>query len=273
MAGTLISPRLRFAYQPGAFSLSYRGSEEPQHLDIDLLATGKVFPFPPTIALNGWIAHANMGFAAGVEFSPTRTRVEQVSGRRPGDAGDSTGPAYRFGLSVACVSPYFLRTLVDRLSTPSAKVDVAHLQITGALAVDASPLSVTTERMKKWLKDRSAYVGRPSGLPFDLSEKAVKGDRRVRVTFVSAPSAEQLTAFALLISNWSNAIARYPNVTGDAPGSAAFGVQDTTQEGCVVTTMLTKFLYAPAPAVDSLLGALVRFHAERLPMALVDIHA
>jgi len=243
MASRLLSPRLRFAYEPGAFSLSYRASNEPQLLDIDLLATGKVFPFPPTIALSAWIEHANQGFGAGAEFAPARTRVEQVSGRRLNDAGDSMGPAYQFGLRVVCVSPFYLRNLVDRLSTPSATIDVAHLNIKGALAVDDSPLTVTTDRMKKWLKDRSAYVGRPLTLPFKLTEKAVKRGREVRVTFVEAPSAEHL------------------------------GVQEVTQEGSVVTTKLTKFLYAPAPAIDALLGGLARFHLAVLPIASVDVHA
>ena len=269
----LLSPRLRFAYDPKAFSLSYRASEEPQLLDIDLLAKGKVFPFPPTITLQAWIDHANLGFAAGAEFPPSDTRVEQVSGRRLTDAGDSMGPAYRFGLSVSCVSPFYLRNLVDRLSTPSATVDVAHLRITGTLRVDDSPLSVTSERMQKWLKDRAAYPGRPSMLPFALVERSVKRGRRVRVTFVRAPSAEQLRSFQLLTSHWRNAIARYPDVAGDAPGSTSFGVQQVTQEGSVVTTELTKFLYAPAPAIDSLLGALVRFHAETLPIASVHVEA
>ncbi len=58
MVGTLISPRLRFAYRPNAFSLSYRASDEPQLLTIDLLAGGKVFPFPSTISLRTWITHA-----------------------------------------------------------------------------------------------------------------------------------------------------------------------------------------------------------------------
>jgi len=110
MASRLLSPRPRFAYEPGAFSLSYRASNEPQLLDIDLLATGKVFPFPPTIALSAWIEHANQGFGAGAEFAPARTRVEQVSGRRLNDAGDSMGPAYQFGLRVVCVSPFSCAT-------------------------------------------------------------------------------------------------------------------------------------------------------------------
>lgn len=185
----------------------------------------------------------------------------------------SLGPGYRFGPEVTALSPLFLRNLVDKLSTPSREAEVAHLQIHGALELDASPLSIITEAMQAWLKDREASVGRPAQLPFALTEKTVRRGQSLRVVFKTPPDEKQLHGFKGLTSEWSGVISRYPNVAGDAPGSTTFGVQQVTQADAVITTKLTKFLFAPKPAIGTLLGALVLFYERVLAIESVDVQA
>lgn len=195
------------------FDVSYRASDEPQTLRIDVTTIDKSTKRSAPIIVKRLIELVNAGAASGALFSPDASFAERLSG--PWDGPDAFGPDFSWVLRVKAVSPLFLRTMVDQLRKCGHDQAVTTMRIKGELAPDGSAHSVDAARMRAWLDDPDAYVDEWPNPGFEVVAKESE-HTYVAVTMaapIEPPFEEALKHTAM---RWLIAAAAYVDDDGRA---------------------------------------------------------
>jgi hypothetical protein len=252
--------------------IAYRGSAEPQVVDIGVKLGGPAeIPLAPW-AIGSLVACIDRGLAGGAELAPETGRAKLESG--PTGTGDPSpdelGPSYAFRLSVAGVSPRFLRTIVEHLAASGAPHPVRAISIVGTLPPDGGPLSVREGDLARWLADTDAYPGAWGTPGFHVSTKAIPRGATVKVTLASARTDDVAAELEETFSSWQDAVLTYPDAklrgrgVMDPHGSFA-----RTQTDFYAKVGL--FDHARGPTRRALVNALAGFHARVARIASVEI--
>ncbi len=263
-----IHPQLEEA----TFDIAYRGSEEPQSLEIRV-KTGGVAELP----LAAWgvgtlIECINRGLAGGLEFAPSQGEAKLLAGptgEGPEVSGER-GPGLRFQLQVAGVSPRFLRTMVEYFAASGHPHPLISLTIVGGLALDGSRLSVRDTELSRWLDDPAAYVQAWPKPGFRVTTKGAPRGASVRVRLQNARAEDVAAELERTFSAWQSAVLTYPNLARDGRGlmdpHCVFARTRTD-----VLARVSLFDHSSAPVRDSLVNALSWFHEKITPIAEVDV--
>lgn len=248
--------------------VGYRASAEPQTVDVRVKSSGPAeLPYTPWAAAL-LVECVNRGLAGGREFSPSAgSAVLEAgpTGEGAPQAGE-LGPDYSFRLRVAGVSPLFLRTMVESLSTSAHPSACTAVSIVGSLALDGSPLSVRSAQLSEWLRDADAYPGAWPVSEFRVVDEIAARGAAVRVTLQTAAPGEVAAEFERTVSAWQSAIRTMPNLARTARGWAA----PQAAFACTRTELFARlelFDHAPPVARAALVNALAWFHARVAPLA------
>ena len=252
--------------------IAYRGSAEPQLLDVGVKLGGTAeVPLAPW-AIGSLVECIDRGLAGGAELPPEAGRAKLESGPTgQGDpSADELGPSYAFRLSVAGVSPRFLRTMVEHLAAAGQPHPVRAISIVGTLPPDGGPLSVREADLARWLDDADAYPGAWATPGFHVTTKAIPRGATVRVTLASARTEDVAAQLEETFSSWQDAVLTYPDTklrgrgVMDPHGSFA-----RTQSDFYAKVGL--FDHARGPTRRALVNALAGFHAKVTRIASVEI--
>jgi hypothetical protein len=255
-----------------ALDIAYRGSPEPQVLDIRVKLGG-----PAELPLAAWaigtlVECINRGLAGGADFAPSsgRARLESgPTGEGPAAAGE-LGPEIAFRLDVAGVSPRFLRTVVEYLAASGRPHPLLGLTIVGTLPPDGSPLSVRDVQLARWLDEPDTYPSAWSAPGFGVTTKSTPRGAAVRVRLASATTDDVAGELEETFSAWQSAVLTYPNAKRSARGVMdPHGSFARTRTDFIAKVSL--FDHAREPARAALLNALTCFHERVTRIADVEI--
>jgi hypothetical protein len=264
--------------------IAYRGSVEPQILDIGVELAGPAeVPLAPW-AIGALIGCINRGLGGGSEFAPSLGRAtleagptgEDSAGASVAGAGGPTGaagelgPRYAFRLSVAGVSPRFIRLFVEQLAASGDPHPLRSLSIVGTLPPDGSTLSVRDGLLSRWLDDANAYPAPWPEPGFRVITKSVPRGASLRVTLAAGRIEDVATELEETISAWQSAVLTYPNAKQKGRGlmdpHASFARTRTE-----LYAKVSLFDHTREPVRAALVNALARFHATVAPLASVEI--
>ncbi|MBX3231408.1 MAG: hypothetical protein KIT84_10720 [Labilithrix sp.] len=254
------------------FDVAYRGSTEPQTLDVVLELTGPAeLPLAPW-AVGGFVACVNRGLAGSSDFAPSMGRAALEAGPTgEGDpAPDELGPRYAFRLLVAGVAPVFLRVFVEHLAGCAHPSELKTISIVGSLPPDGTRLSVRDRELEGWLTEPSAY---PRAWPepgFRVETRSIPRGATIEVSLEKGELAPFATELEETISTWQTALLGYPNAKRQGRGAsephASFARTRTS-----LHAKLGLFDHARGPAQAALVNALTRFHTTVARIAEVAI--
>jgi hypothetical protein len=256
-----------------SLDVAYRASAEPQLLDVRVKLSGPAeAPLAPW-AIGTLVECINRGLAGGAELAPSLGSAALEAGptgEGPPAAGE-LGPEYAFRLSVAGVSPRFLRVIVENLAACGGRASrVLGISIVGALPPDGSPLSAREREVSAWLEDPDAYPGTFRDPGFPVALRAVPRGAALRVTLASKTTDVAAPALEDLFSSWQSAVLTYPNATRTARGLMdPHGTFARTRTDFFAK--VTLFDHARGPCRAALVTALARFHATVTPIASAEI--
>lgn len=252
-------------------TVSYRGSSEPQTLEIKVACAKK----PPDGNAAGILRHLvdpiNCGAAGGADFAPTLGHAEVRSGPVRSDAPDAVSAKYHWKIEVVAVSPRYLRSFIEHLRIAASPALVKSMSLVGSLNLDKSALSVTEVQVKAWLDDPRAYPGEWStpGFPHELRERN-KG-AAIRLKLKGAATDEILEAFSRQVaSTWAYVISDFVNRQGTGPGMISVG-HEAKRSKSELTVSFEKFDIAREPARWMLVNLMSRFHEKVAPIAQAEI--
>lgn len=253
--------------------IAYRGSAEPQILDVGVKLAGEAeLPLAPW-AIGSLVDCINRGLAGGSELAPTDGRAKLEvgpTGEGPAPQPGELGPEYTFRLTVAGMSPRFVRVFAEHLAASGHPHPVRTLSIVGSLPTDGSPLSVREDRLASWLDEPGAYPGVWKDPGFRVVTRSIPRGATVRVALAGGRMDDVAAELEETFSAWQNAVLTYPSLQGRGRG-----VMDPHGSFARTRTELfakvALFDHAREPARAALVNALARFHATVAPLASVEI--
>lgn len=253
--------------------VAYRGSAEPQTLDIGVKLAGPAeVPLAPW-AIGSLVDCINRGLAGGSDFAPSHgwAKLEAgPTGEGPSPSPDELGPEYAFRLTVAGMSPRFVRVFAEQLAASGRPHALRTLSIVGSLPTDGSPLSVREDLLATWLEDPDVYPGAWSEPGFPVVTKSIPRGAMVRVALAGGRMDDVASELEATFSAWQNAVLSYPSLQGRGRGvMAPHGSFARTRTE--LYAKLSLFDHAREPARAALVNALARFHAMVAPLSSVEI--
>lgn len=255
-----------------ALDIAYRGSAEPQLLDIRVKLGGTAELPLAAWAIGTLVECINRGLAGGADFAPSagRARLEKGPTGEGAAVPGELGPELAFRLDVSGVSPRFLRTVVEYLAASGRPHPLLALTIVGTLPPDGSPLSVRDVQIARWLDDPGAYVGAWPSPGFGVRTKSTPRGAAVRVRLASATTDDVAGELEETFSAWQSAVLTYPNATRNGRGvMEPHGSFARTRTDFFAKVSL--FDHAREPARAALVNALACFHERVTPIAEVEI--
>jgi hypothetical protein len=257
-------PELEFARSH--LAVRYRGDPAPQVLEIHVVTDRPPeVPFGPA-ALTFLVEAVNLGGAGGSEFPPTAGAARIVRG--PGDVAGRAHAAWQ--IEVAGVTPFFVRTLVERLGDPGLGAVVTSMTIAGSLPLDASLLSVTERTVLSWLDDDDARPGAWPAPGFPIRDRPIDSGACIRLRLAQPADHDRLVRFTRLIEIWNQAILSVTNSSGEY-----VGVADAAPRMSRSTTELASgydaFDFYRPPVRATLVNMLTRFHEQVTPIVEAEI--
>ncbi|MBX3196939.1 MAG: hypothetical protein KF894_02180 [Labilithrix sp.] len=253
--------------------VAYRGSAEPQTLDVGVKLAGPAeVPLAPW-AIGSLVDCVARGLAGGSDFAPEVGRARLLAGptgEGAAPAPGELGPDYAFRLEVAGMSPRFVRVLVEHLAASGHPHGARTLSVVGGLPTDGSPLSVREDLLARWLDDPAAYPGAWSDPGFRVVTRPIPRGATVRVALARGRMDDVAAELEATFSAWQSAVLTYPNAR-----HTGRGVMDPHGSFARTRTELyakvSLFDHAREPARASLVNALARFHRVVAPLASVEI--
>jgi hypothetical protein len=253
-------------------AVSYRGSDQPQLLEINLEARGKTeIPVPP-LSVRSVIWGISNGAAGGAEFAPTVGAASLKKGSIDSTDKKAAGPKWSWTIELAGVSPLFMRVLVDLMAnTGSINKPAQKLVITGSLPLDTSPLSVREPTVITWLDDFDAYPAAFANPGFPIGFNVIPRGLTVKLELVNEANAALVEQLTMLFAMWGNVTVLYPNAAREKPMIAvADPMPKVSRKKREVIARWDMFdAYAP-PKMAVLTNMLARFHATTSPIAAVE---
>lgn len=257
------------ALHPGLEStlldVAYRGSLEPQLLDVAVKLAGPAELPLATWAIESLVKCINHGIGGGAEFPPAAGKAKLEAG---GEA--SLGPAYAFRLSVAGVSPRFLRVFVEHLACAGHPHKTESISIVGSLPTDGTAVSVRETQMAAWLNDADAY---PAAFPnpgFPVAAKSIPRGMVMKATVAAGRLDAVAAELEETFSAWQTAVLTYPTLGKKGRGVSAphATFARTRTELCA---KLPLFDHTREAARAQLVNAIARFHVAVAPIAALEI--
>lgn len=249
-------------------TVRYRASDEPQeltlHVQLDHAEPDCIGPQRFVVVYDGM----EYGAASGTEFHPKDAAVELLSGTF--DFGPA-GPDLVWVTRVRAISPFFIRNIVEHMRICGDEDNpVVAMSITGALATDDSPLSVTETQVRSWLETAGPYPGQWSdpGFPLTFSE-TMGASVRIQLQGSVNPAIED--HFQGMCYQWFIGTHEYANLHGEA-------VMDTEDRMArllpkfagtrrELSAMFEEFTRMPVPSRAYLVNMLTFFHHNVAPIA------
>lgn len=253
--------------------IAYRGSAEPQILDVGVKLAGQAeLPLAPW-AIGSLVDCINRGLAGGSDFPPSQGRAKLEAGptgEGATPAPGELGPEYTFRLTVAGMSPRFVRVFAEHLAASGHPHPLRTLSIVGRLPTDGSPLSVRENLLAAWLEDPNAYPGAWKDPGFRVVTKSIPRGATVRVALAGGRMDDVAAELEETFSAWQSAVLTYPSL-----GGRGRGVMDPhgsfARTRSELYAKVSLFDHAREPARAALVNALARFHATVAPLASVEI--
>lgn len=253
--------------------VAYRGSAEPQIVDIGVKLAGPAeIPLAPW-AIGSLVDCVRRGLAGGSDFAPAEGRAALEAGptgEGPTPSPGELGPEYAFRLTVTGVSPRFVRVIAEHLAASGSPHPLRALSIVGGLPTDGSSLSVREGTLAAWLDDPRAYPGKWRDPGFRVVTRSVPRGAAVRVALAGGRMDDVARELEETLSAWQSAVLTYPSLRGQGRGLMAphfaFARTRTALYG-----KLSLFDHAREPARAALVNALARFHAVVAPLSIVEI--
>jgi len=248
-----------------ALDIAYRGSPEPQLLDVGIELAG-----PAELPLASWAVQAfvdgvNRGLFGSADFAPT-LGAAALEASTP----DPSGLKDAFRLSVTAASPLALRVLVELLAGCGHPNALRAISIVGSLPPDATRLSVRDRDLGAWLADPAAY---PRAWPepgFRVQAKSIPRGATIRVTLERGSIDDVGPELEEIVSTWQSAVRGYPNAKRTERGlmdpHASFA-----RSRSALHAKLSLFDHERETAKALLVNALARFHATTARIASLDI--
>lgn len=254
-------------------TVSYRGSAEPQTLEIKVACAKK-----PQFGVGGGPGNVrqlveciNAGGAGGAEFAPSAGTAKVLSGPLRSDDPEADKPKLAWKIELAGVSPAFLRTFVERLRTSASPAAVKSMSLVGSLQPDQSPLSATEAQVKSWLDDPRAYPGEWPNPGFPYEQRDRNKGAAIRVKLKDATTDALLETFSRQVAaKWAFAISNFANKQGNGMGMISIG-HDAKRSKSEITVSFEKFDIAREPARWMLVNLMSRFHEKVAPIAQAEI--
>lgn len=261
---TIASPFLNFA--TSGLTVSYRADARPQTLEI--LAT--IDKEDPKGKLPRHIERIldllGTGAAGGADFEPSLASARLASGPIDKSARGAKGPSYAWRLEIAAVSPYFIRTIVERLANSSLRT----LSIVGSLQRDAGPLSITEANVISWLDDPTAYMGEWPDPGFSVEQEDVGRGMSLAVTLENDLTDELFELLGIYAARWGAAIMSYANLRKTERGiRTAFPEKGRKKREYLAHYGSFNFVVGPSRAV--LVNMLAHFHRKVAPIKRVKL--
>lgn len=242
----------------------YRGSLEPQALDVVFVAAQELDPAQVHAWAPAMLDGITLGAAGSDLFDPRAGAATIVHERVAGRRGD-----VRF--AVTAVAPRFLRLVIESLAWRVGPLESVWVQ--GALAPAGGAESVQTEEALRWLAAGRDYPARWPAVPFGLEEGETGGMAfRARLEGALEEAARQ--ALIELLFVWRGLIATYPDVSGALPGERdqrfwaewpSFGVSKRE-----LRAYFHELAHATPASAALLVNMMCRFHAS-YPLLLCEI--
>ncbi|MBX3222290.1 MAG: hypothetical protein KF795_17355 [Labilithrix sp.] len=253
--------------------VAYRGSVEPQILDVGVKLGGPAeVPLAPW-AIGALVECVNRGLAGGSDFAPEEGHAmleAGPTGEGATPAPGELGPDYAFRLSVAGMSPRFVRVIAEHLAASGHPHPVRALSIVGSLPTDGSALSVRENLLAGWLDDPAAYPGVCREPGFPVVTRSIPRGATMRVTLAGGRMDDVARELEETFSAWQSAVLTYPNARQEGRG-----VMDPHGSFARTRTELyakvSLFDHAREPARAALINALARFHRVVAPLSSVEI--
>jgi hypothetical protein len=268
----VLTPSPFFDFLAQGLQVSYCGAAEPQLLQIELhlAAPDPTVGAPARVRM--LMEAINAGAAGGALFAPWAGAARLVSGppSSPDPATWDRGPAYRWTLEVAGVSPVFLRLAVPVLAFAAAPIPVRTLAIIGARRGDQEQRPVTAAQVATWLHDATTHPGAWPALPFELCEAVVPRGCALRVRFEDEASEDVWERLNEVLASWALLSVGCPSLARDGLGSRsladALGVNRREY-----SRFIQDWGYAQDFTSALLVNMLARFHHDVAPIARLDL--
>jgi hypothetical protein len=260
------------AFIQDGLSVGYVAAPEPQEMRVELvLAEPHPVAVPPA-RLHMLVDAINAGAAGGADFAPGAGKAKILSGPAPSldPATQDHGPAYRWALEVAGVSPLFLPLAVHVLALAGEPVPITRLTLAGARRADYEHPSVGDAQVGAWLRELGAFPGRWPTLPFELREDLIARGCAIRVRFDGDATPEVTDRLDEVIGLWGLVVVGCPSLARDGIGKRS--LLDRLGVGrSEYSRYIEEFDYAQEIAGSVLVNMLARFHEDVLPIACVDL--
>lgn len=249
--------------------VAYRGSLEPQIVGLDVSLNSADPEGIAPIVVEGLIHQINAGGAGGAEFAPEFGEASLLAGPSDIDEPGAEGPDFHWEIQVTAVSPRFLRTIVEAMTSASATAAVRSMGITGSLPLDVSSLSVRQEEVKAWLDDSAAYLGAWGNPGFPVLSAASPRGATVRVRLAGELTDEHYVSLTDLLTSWYGAVQFYADIRGTALGAMQPDVHlGRTRRELRAGKLFFDHIAGPTRAM--LVNLLSRFHRIRAPIEEVE---
>jgi hypothetical protein len=251
-------------------TVAYRGSEQPQLVDIRVQIKSKSPVAIARLNLRYLVDAINAGAAGGAESAPTVGSAKLVKGSFKGTEPDATGPKFAWTLELAGVSPKFVRVLVEQLSMAGgARLPVQSMSIVGKLApVARDPLSVREDTLIPSLDDADAYPAAWPDPGFEIAHTSIARGLTTTLALSRTPTPDLVETLEELLTLWATATTSYPNAAKKS-SSMMTPMPAVTRKRSELTARWETFDAHPPPKLAILTNMLARFHREVCPIARV----
>jgi hypothetical protein len=250
----------------------YHASPTAQNLAIEVRTAGVAPRSEASLYARAIVDFINAGAAGGGLFAPQAGFAELLSEPPP----PALGPSYAFVMRVAGVDPVFLRRMVERLRLCGVGQPTVGMSIVGslplALALDASPLSITERDVRAWLDDPAAYPAEWPDIPFPLSRVDAEDGVALRLDLTEPIKPAVYKRLETLFSLWLEVVLL--DVSEDGREVLESGPEFHFQSGfgkSEYRACLRRFDHARGPPCAALMNMLTRFHAEVCPILEAEV--
>lgn len=248
-------------------TVRYRGSEESQRVVVEVTGVpqpGRARHFRE--AVRDVVTLVELGFAGADVFPPELGRAKIVEG----SSAEGDGHDFRWTLETRGVAPSFWAIALHLLANPREyyeRCEVTecpeHVSIVGALEVDASPASVTTESMLALLRDPTPAFRAFPEVPF-----AVQEEKSAKAVFVVKPK----TMHPTLADRVQSVVYALPKIFSAHP--AGLGARLVASPDVGKTQVKASWSESPIPP-DVTRGPLLdmarRIHVEVTPLTSISL--
>lgn len=246
-------------------TVHYRGSLEPQELEIAVETGGPTQFDTAAIVMEIVSAVVNFGGAGSSVFPPTAGKWEVKKAPLP---KAKKGPNYKWLVEVAGVAPIYMRTIVEKLRAAGHAAPVKAMRIVGSLPSDRGRNTITEDDVRNWLEDPRAYPEQwvDPGFPLLVRDAT---NNSVSVTLdVGKPIGPKMNdRLKELFIRWKSATDEYVGVDGQSVHALHQLFPKFANTKTQFRAAIDSFIHVMVPSRNVLINMLSRFHTETAPIS------